>query len=168
MAKENLAMITIAIPEEAFQFSENFLSFIYQDEMEGVFDLFEMTKNAKTAKRIPTQVRAEYERHYMVAGELLDNMLSELEKKIEKLQIAQASGESEIILDSLDVFADSSGSTITNAIPADEKLIKVLKNSIEKFKQNYSTRPQEIKVLMINSAVEQFVAKCAAEETYNE
>ena len=164
MANNKTATIVVAIPEEAFKFSEEFLSFIYQDEMEGVFDLFEMTKNERTAKRIPSHIRGEYEQHYMVAGELLDNMMSEIQKSFETIQVLKDSSDSEVLVDCMNIFVEQNAVTITNMVPTE--FIENLENSIEKFKQDYTTIPQEMKVFIINSAVEQFVAKCAAKEAH--
>lgn len=160
MAKPN-PMIMVTIPEEAFPFSEDFLSFIYQDEMGGIFDLFEMTKNVNAAKRIPPRIRDEYEHHYMTAGKILDRTKAELHEKLETIQASKKSDDSEIFSDCMNVFVEKNGITITNMLPTE--FVESLENSIQRFEDDYNSRPQEMKIHIIHSAIVQFVEKHVSE-----
>ena len=88
MMTQNVAMLIAKLPEGTFEFSDKFLKFIYQDEMEGISDLYAMTKYKRTAERIPEDIRKEFESHLDVADKLLDTTAAELQKLLDKLNFA--------------------------------------------------------------------------------
>ena len=86
MNEKNIALAGILLGLNTVNIPNNLRKFLTSDGMDGMKDLEFMLKDSKLSRRIPQNVRYEYETVYASLSIELDERLNDLEKAIKEMR----------------------------------------------------------------------------------